>query len=85
MYGMRTRLQVERDVKLYRFSPSGRNFINLGAQMIQAYGIEGQGFIGRRGKLTDLVKAGPEDTLIAQLSMGSAVLAYSVCKATPIL
>lgn len=85
MYGMRTRLQVERDVRLYRFTGSGQKWTNLGAQMIQDYEMEPDGFIGRRGRLIDLVKSGSDNTLIAQLSLDSTVLAYSVCRAGPVL
>lgn len=85
MYGMRTRLQVEREVRLYRFTGSGKKWTNLGAQMIQDYEMEPDGFIGRRGRLIDLVKSGADNTLIAQLSLDSTVLAYSVCQASPVL
>ncbi len=79
MYGMRTRLQVEREVRLYRFSPTGKQWTNLGAQMIQEYSVEKTGLVGRKGKLSDQVRMASDNRLVAQLSMDSQVLAYSIC------
>jgi len=80
MYGMRTRLQVEREVRLYRFSRHGKQWKNIGAQMIQDYKVESSGFVGRKGKLNDRLRIVGGDTLVAQLSMDSTVLAVSVCR-----
>ncbi len=79
MYGMRTRLQVEREVRLYRFAAAGKQWANLGAQMIQNYEVEKSGFIGRKGILSDQVRIVGDNQLVAQLTMNTEVLAYSIC------
>ncbi|MGE3386495.1 MAG: hypothetical protein AB7K41_07185 [Bdellovibrionales bacterium] len=95
MYGVRTRLQVERDVRLYHFksiSPKTTQWDNQGAQVVQQYQIEDNGLIGRQGTMKDEVRLDKKNQVVAELSLlrpASAsegesttpvVLAYSKCR-----
>lgn len=89
MFGMRSRLQVERNVKLYRFLASGGGFKNSGAQVVSSYEVSAGRLMGRRGHLVDEVR-NSQGHLLAQLALspegataadrGLVVLAYSRCK-----
>ncbi len=89
MYGMRSRLQVERNVKLYRFSAIEGGFKNAGAQVVSHYEIRTGRFLGRRGHLVDEIRNSKGD-ILAQLALsptsgvesdrGPVVIAYSRCK-----
>lgn len=82
MYGVRTRLQVQRDVKLYNFK-SDSNWRNDGAQVVTEYKIEEKSLVGRSERFEDQVKINSKGELISRLSVSSPerqVVAYSVCK-----
>lgn len=83
MYGVRTRLQIERDVMLYRFHNKDRIWENQGAQVVHNYRISESDFVGRHGGLTDKIRFA-KGRLISELTISTAqsnpvVLAYSVC------
>ena len=87
MYGVRSHLQVQRDVKLYQWSDSkDKVWHNKGAQLISAYKPGPKVLVGQSGRLEDQVKFTPDGRLISQLSAGpldtaqKVVIAYSVCK-----
>lgn len=83
MYGVRTRLQVERGVVLYRFRLKNSTWENEGAQVVRNYRVAGTGLVGRHGGLTDTIRI-VDGQLISELSIetpqsSATVLAYSVC------
>jgi len=91
MYGMRTRLQVERGVRLYMLVENSNKWQNQGAQVISEYHLENQGLIGRKGMMVDELRLNSKNEWIAQLSLKSAddqgtekkqlvILAYSKCQ-----
>ena len=85
MYGMRTRLQVKRGVKLYRFD-EGREetWHNRGAQLVEDYRLADGRLTGTRRQLEDQVKVTPQGKLISRLSVlepERQVVAYSICTA----
>ena len=82
MYGVRTRLQVKRDVKLYNFKTDS-SWRNDGAQVVTEYKLEETSLVGRSERFEDQVKINSKGELISRLSVSSPerqVVAYSVCK-----
>jgi hypothetical protein len=82
MYGVRTRLQVQRDVKLYNWKDDN-SWKNDGAQVIVSYTPEKDVLVGRTERFEDQVKLKADGRLISQLSLvkpNREVIAYSVCK-----
>jgi hypothetical protein len=82
MYGMRTNLQVKRDVKLYNFKNDAA-WENSGAQVVVDYKVEDRSLIGRTDRFEDQVKLNGKGELISRLSLTAPerqVVAYSVCK-----
>ena len=82
MYGMRSHLQVKRNVKLYQWK-SGSDWENHGAQLIQKYGIEKNVLVGQHDRFEDQVKLDAKGQLLSKLSLTTPqrqVIAYSVCK-----
>lgn len=84
MYGMRTRMQVQRGLKLYKWTREKNDvWQNGGAQLVSEYKCEGSSLVGRRDRFEDQVKLTEDGVLISRLSLISpagTVLAYSVCK-----
>ncbi len=84
MFGMRTRLQVEKDIKLYNFKFAQKNWQNRGAQVVQSYQLTKTGFVGTDGHLVDEIRKTADDKFMAQLSRDadkSSVIAISKCQA----
>lgn len=80
MYGVRTRLQVKRGVKLYNWKKS--DWHNEGAQIVRDYQAGTGGLIGSTGKLEDQVKINADGKLISRLTLTEPkreVVAYAVC------
>lgn len=84
MYGMRTRLQVQRGLKLYEWNASdGNEWQNSGAQLVSSYKPEATALVGRRDRFEDQVRITKDGQLVSRLSLNTpehTVLAYSVCK-----
>jgi hypothetical protein len=85
MYGVRSRLQVQRDVKLYSLSknPSGA-YANNGAQVVSEYQFKNGVFSGKNSKFEDQLRITANGRLMSRLSVlkpSPVVIAYSVCKA----
>lgn len=81
MYGVRTRLQVKRGVKLYNFKKES-DWHNDGAQIVRDYKPENGRLIGMAGNLEDQVKMNSKGQLISRLSLTRPerqVVAYAVC------
>lgn len=79
MYGVRSRLQVKRDVNLYQWNGNS----NAGAQLVRTYRVENNMIIGNSGPIEDQLKLNSKGQLISQLSLTKPerqILAYSVCK-----
>ena len=83
MYGMRTKLQVQRGLKLYNFSPTHGGLKNAGAQPVDSYQFGKDAVVGHTPRLQDRLRMTASGELISQLSMTSTnpstVIAYSVC------
>lgn len=83
MYGVRTRLQVQRGIKLYQFKKESEAWRNSGAQVVAQYTAKDDHLNGVNGRLIDQIKMTDDGSLISRLSLGGSeprVLAYSVCK-----
>jgi hypothetical protein len=82
MYGVRTRLQVKRGVKLYNWKAES-DWHNDGAQVVRDYKNVGGKLIGSTGPLEDQVKLTSQGRLISRLSIAKGpereVVAYAVC------
>ncbi len=82
MYGVRTRLQVQRNVKLYSWQ-NDKTWENSGAQVVVSYTEDEKSLLGRTERFEDRVKMKSNGELISQLSLVKPereVIAYSVCK-----
>lgn len=85
MYGVRSRMQVQRQVKLYRFRqlPNSPTIQNSGSQVVSSYKLENNNLVGRDSRLEDQLRLTAEGKLISRLSLRAAasptVLAYSIC------
>ena len=84
MYGVRSRLQVQRNVKLYSFKRdfSGA-FKNYGSQVVADYKSDSRGLLGLNDRFEDQLRMTPSGQLISRLSLRQPepiVLAYAVCK-----
>jgi hypothetical protein len=87
MYGVRSRLQVQRGINLYRWSRESALWKNGGAQPVTEYRYHtdhtrGE-LVGRTARLEDEVRLTADGQLISRLSASApsaAVIAYSVCK-----
>lgn len=81
MYGVRSRMQVQRGLKLYKWDETWRN---KGAQLVREYKPEKQALVGKSERFQDQVRLTSGGRLISQLSLNSPehrVVAYSVCSA----
>jgi hypothetical protein len=91
MYGMRTRLQVERGVRLYRFAATGdasgtgagaiasAKWKNLGAQMVREYSVSGAEFSGQEGPVVDQIRLKKDGKqLVARMSLSDQTKGKSV-------
>lgn len=84
MYGVRSHLQVQRDLKLYKWSSAdgAKDWLNEGAQPVSAYQVGNNALIGRKDRFEDQVKITKDGRLVSRLSLttpAKTVLAYSVC------
>lgn len=82
MFGMRTHLQVQRGLKLYKWAEK-LEWHNIGAQLVSDYKSEGSALVGHKGRFEDQVKISKDGQLVSRLSLTSpagTVIAYSVCK-----
>ena len=81
MYGMRSHMQVKKDVSLYNISPNG---FNSGNHPIKNYQPESSEFVGKTQDFTDRVRVTKDGHLIAELSSNKdsieGLIAYSRCK-----
>lgn len=80
MYGVRTRLQVKRGLKLYEWNQE--NWHNEGSQIVRDYTFSDVGLTGKNGPIEDQVKVNPKGQLISRLSVlrpDRQVVAYAVC------
>jgi hypothetical protein len=86
MYGARSHMQVQHDLKLYKWSTSSSapgEWRNSGAQLVSDYKSADSRLIGRKDRFEDQVKMTKDGLLVSRLSLNSphqTVLAYSVCK-----
>jgi hypothetical protein len=83
MYGMRTKLQVQRGLKLYDFSKDHGSLKNTGAQPVENYSYDKDALVGKTSRLQDRIRMTASGQLISQLSVvnttPNTIIAYSVC------
>lgn len=84
MYGVRSRLQVQRGIKLYHLTKDASGlFKNSGAQPVKDYTSQGNGLQGQNDRFEDQVRMTTDGQLISKLTVlkpKPMVVAYSVCK-----
>lgn len=87
MYGVRSRLQVQRGLRLYKWPTSSSTgsgaWYNKGAQIVSDYHPESAALVARNSRVQDEVKLTQNGELVSRLSLNTpqkTVLAYSVCK-----
>lgn len=84
MYGVRSRLQVQRNVNLYSLKmDAGGRFKNSGAQVVTDYKNDGQALKGQTDRFEDQLRMTASGQLISRLSLRKdepIVLAYAVCR-----
>lgn len=85
MFGMRTHLQVQRDMELYDWSQGEKPnlWTNQGAQPVSAYKVSHGTLTGTHDRFEDQVKYTDDGRLISQLSVvtpNRMVVAYSLCR-----
>lgn len=85
MFGVRSRLQVKKQVALYNFEASEKaTWKNHGSQPVSSYTVTAEQLVGREKSLKDIVRLNREGQLISQLSSNDPqprVIAYSLCTA----
>jgi len=70
LYGVRTRLQVERNVSLYQFSRAKNALANRGSYPIANYRMDHRGLAGRTSNLEDIVRLSVDGkSLMSELSV----------------
>lgn len=85
MYGMRSKMQVKRGVKLYQWK-NENDWKNSGAQVVSNYKTSDNSLSGETDRFEDQVRLTSKGQLISRLSLTRPerqVLAYSVCSAQP--
>lgn len=84
MYGVRSGLQVQRALKLYRWAPGkGSKWHNEGAQVVTDYTAKSEALVGVKKRFEDQVKLTSDGQIISRLSLRAppqTVIAYSVCQ-----
>lgn len=83
MYGVRTRMQVKRNVKLYRFT-NADDWKNSGSQVVSDYRKKDDSLKAENERFEDQLRLTGKGQLISRLSVlkpERAVVAYSVCSA----
>lgn len=73
LFGMRSRMQVQKKKRFYQFKLSktvpGTLVANNGAQIIKSYKTSKNGFIGEKGPLSDLIRITKAGKLVSELSI----------------
>ncbi|MGE4131841.1 MAG: hypothetical protein AB7F86_09380 [Bdellovibrionales bacterium] len=84
MFGMRSRMQVQRGIRLYSWpTVSADGLANKGAHLVGQYRFENGELQGHTHQFEDRVRLEPTGHIIAQLSATKPrgqVISYSVCK-----
>lgn len=82
MYGVRSRLQVHRDLKLYKWTSQVDGWHNEGAQVVSEYKTGEHEFVGSKANFEDQVRVTSNGQIVSRLSLTAPLkqtLAYSVC------
>ncbi len=80
LYGIRSHMQIERGLRLYRWN--GPLWHNTGAQAVSEYQLEASALVGVKARLEDQVKVTEDGHLVSRLSLSAApktILAYAFC------
>lgn len=82
LYGVRTRMQVERGLKLYQFKSGKEHWWNDGSQVVREYKHKSGHLVGKTSNLRDQLRYS-DGKIWSQLSLErnntSTVLAYAEC------
>lgn len=84
MYGIRSRLQVQRKVNLYSLNKESQSgaFVNSGAQVVSQYTSKDNILKGQNERFEDQIRLTAEGQLISRLTSLKpvpSVIAYSIC------
>ena len=82
MYGVRSRLQVHRDLKLYKWTSQAEGWHNDGAQVVSEYKSGEHALVGSKANFEDQVRVTTDGHIVSRLSLTAPLketLAYSVC------
>lgn len=86
MFGVRSRMQVKRNVKLYSLKKRDTgSYSNSGAQVVSQYRESGNTLHGENERFEDQVRVTEDGRLISRLSLRgpsqpNMVIAYSLCR-----
>lgn len=82
MFGVSSKLQVIRNVKLYSFEASKNSFQNHGAQaqIVPVYSLINGEMQGRGAKANDQIRRAKDGQLLSKLSHDGLTIAYSRCR-----
>ena len=93
MYGLQSRLQAEKSIRLYHFQKqkietdkTTKKMFNFGAQITKEYKFEGQSLVALKGSLKDELKKISDQKWISKMTFKSPelkeekVVAISVCQ-----
>ncbi len=85
MVGVRSRMQVQRDLKLYKLVmlPGSNALNNSGSHIIRKYEFKDNALIGQNERFEDQVRMTSDGRLIAKLTAlkpQTMVISYSVCR-----
>ncbi|MCB0407775.1 MAG: hypothetical protein KDD34_06175 [Bdellovibrionales bacterium] len=82
LFGVRTRMQKLKDVRLYQFVMDNKSLANVGSQKIKNYHISNGSLTGSQDTLQDQIKMTSGSNLISKLSTTgkhSKAVAYATC------
>ena len=85
-YGIRSRMQIEKNLLLYSFNQSKSQVVNRGAQPIKTYRWTDTGLQGTNDRLLDVVRVSLDRKhLVAELSVEAAKSSKTKVHGTPSL
>lgn len=83
LFGVKSRMQVIRDAKLYSFLVEGSSIKNLGSQEVKSYSILAGELTGSSARISDQVRFLSRNHLISKITTKSETpeaLAFAICK-----
>lgn len=83
LFGVKSRMQVIREAKLYSFLVEGSSLQNLGSQEVKSYSLDGGELKGSSARISDHVRFLSRNHLISKITTKNdapEALAYAICK-----